>query len=134
MLVSMASIPMNAASSFTMVRVLHLGHAGLALSLSLVSTVNVVILLALIGRRIGGIRGREIALSLMKILIAAALMGAVCLFIVHASDSRAVHVFAGIPAGALAFYAAASALRIPELAETRGIIAGKLRRKTQHVC
>jgi putative peptidoglycan lipid II flippase len=134
MLVSMASIPMNAASSFTMVRVLHLGHAGLALSLSLVSTVNVVMLLALIGPRIGGIRGREIALRLGKILIATALMGAVCLSIVYASDSRTLHVFVGIPAGALAFYAAASALRIPELAETRGIIAGKLRRKTQAVC
>ncbi|MES1261674.1 MAG: hypothetical protein ABUS49_08060, partial [Acidobacteriota bacterium] len=84
--------------------------------------------------RIGGIRGREIALRLGKILLAAALMGAVCLSIVHASNSRVVHVLLGIPAGALTFYAAASALRIPELAETRGIVAGKLRRKTQGVC
>ena len=126
MVVSMSSIALNAATSYTMVKVLHLGHAGLALSLSLVSTVNVLALLTLLSPRVGGVRAREMATSLAKIILAAAPMGAVCLFVVHVTRSRAVHLLAGIPAGALAFYASASVLRIPELAETRDVVLAKL--------
>jgi len=126
MVVSMSSIALNAATSYTMVKVLHLGHAGMALSLSLVSTVNVLALLTLLSPRVGGVRAREMATSLAKIILAAAPMGAVCLFVVHVTRSRAVHLLAGIPAGALAFYASASVLRIPELAETRDVVLAKL--------
>jgi putative peptidoglycan lipid II flippase len=130
MLVTLATVLINVASSFIMVRVMHLGHAGLALSLSLVSIFNVLALLALIGPRIGGIRAGEIALSLGKILLAAGLMSLVCLLIVRISPSRVFHVVAGIPAGAAAFYAAASALHVQELAETRKTILRKFARGT----
>lgn len=127
MMVSMASVLVNAAGAFTMVRLLNLGHAGLALSFSLVSLFNVLTLLALLSPRIGGIHGGEIVVSLGKILLAAAFMGAVCLVIVRISDSRVLNVVLGIPAGGLAYYAAASALGIPALAEVRDSIAGKFR-------
>ncbi|MDQ1474067.1 MAG: putative peptidoglycan lipid flippase [Bryobacterales bacterium] len=127
MLVTLASVLVNAAGAYTMVNVLHLGHAGLALSLSLVSIFNVLTLMALIGPRIGGIRGSEIALSFGKIALAAALMGLVCVLVVRSSPSRALHVLLGIPAGVAAFYAAASALHVPELAETRETILRKFR-------
>jgi putative peptidoglycan lipid II flippase len=129
MFVSMGSVAVNGLCAFTMVRVLHFGHAGLALSLSLVSIVNVLILLAVLGPRIGGLRGGEMAGSLLKILLASAPMGLVCLLVVRSSGSRAVHVMAGIPAGAVTFYAAALALRVPELKETREIVLRKVRRK-----
>jgi putative peptidoglycan lipid II flippase len=127
MLVTLASVLVNAAGAYTMVNVLHLGHAGLALSLSLVSIFNVITLMALIRPRIGGIRGPEIALSFGKIALAAALMGLVCVLVVRSSPSRALHVLLGIPAGVAAFYAAASALHVPELAETRETILRKFR-------
>ena len=129
MLVTMASVLVNAAAAFTTVNVLHLGHAGLALSLSLVSIFNVLTLLFLIAPRIGGIRGREIALSLGKISLAAAVMGVVCLLIVRSSHSRVLHVLAGIPAGAIVYYFAASALRVPELSQTRDAFLRRFRRQ-----
>jgi putative peptidoglycan lipid II flippase len=126
MIVAMSSVLVNAAGAYTMVRILKLGHAGLALSLSLVSIFNVLVLLFLIRPRIGGIRGFEIAVNLGKILIAAALMGMACLLVVRLSHSRVVHVFAGIPVGMAVFYAAASVLRVRELAEARAALMNKL--------
>jgi putative peptidoglycan lipid II flippase len=129
MMVTLASVLVNLAGSFTMVKILHLGHAGLALSLSLVSIFNVLALLTLIGPRIGGLRVGPIARSLGKILLAAGLMGVVCLLVVHSSHSRAVHLLLGIPVGAAVFYGAASALHVPELAETRETVLRKFRRR-----
>ncbi len=127
MFVSMGSVLVNAATSFTMVRVLGLGHAGLALSLSVVSLFNSLILLALIRPRIGGIRGHEILLSLGKIVLAAAVMGLVC-FAIAAETRGVASILVGIPAGAMVFYAVAGALHIPELAETRDTVLRKFRR------
>lgn len=126
MLVSIASIAVNAATAFTAVRFLHLGHASLALSLSVVSIFNALTLLLLIRPRIGGIRGGEMLRSLGKITIAASLMGAACWAVVHVSHSRALNVLAGVPVGVGVFYAIASALRIPEVAEVQATVARKL--------
>jgi putative peptidoglycan lipid II flippase len=129
MLVTLVSVLVNAAGAYTMVKILHFGHAGLALSLSLVSIFNMLALLALIRSRIGGIRLPEIAFSFAKIAVASAAMGLVCLLIVQTLHSRVLHVILGIPAGAAAFYAVASALHVPELAETRETVLRKLRRR-----
>jgi putative peptidoglycan lipid II flippase len=126
MLVSMASIAVNAASAFITVKYLHLGHAGLALSLSIVSIFNALALLALISPRIGGVHAGAIARSLAKVVAAAALMGLVCLLVVRISPSRAIDVLAGIPVSAVVFYLAASALRVPELADVRATLLRKL--------
>ena len=130
MMVSIASIAVNAATAFVSIRFLHLGHAGLALSLSTVSIFNALMLLLLLSRRIGGIRGHDILSSLLKILIAAAAMGVACQAVVYLSPSRAVDVLAGIPIGAMVFYVIASALRIPELTDARDTIL----RKPNQVC
>jgi putative peptidoglycan lipid II flippase len=122
MLVSIASIAVNAVTAFVTVRFLHLGHAGLALSLSMVSIFNALTLLFLIRPRIGGFGGLRMARSLVKILAAAAVMGVACLAIVHFSQSRTVTVLAGIPVGAAVFYAVASGLRVPELGELRKLV------------
>jgi putative peptidoglycan lipid II flippase len=127
MMVSLTSVAVNAAVAFTAVHFLHLGHAGLALSVSIVSIFNALILLTLIRPRIGGIRGREVLLSFAKIMAAAAIMGIVCALVVHFSPSRAINVLAGIPLGAVVFYAVAAALHIPELADARDTVLRKLR-------
>jgi putative peptidoglycan lipid II flippase len=125
MLVSMASVLVNAATAFLTVRWFGLGHAGLALSLSAVSIFNSLALLALIRPRLGGLGGRRIVLSFAKILAASALMGAVCLALVHVSPSRLFNVAVGIPLGAVVFYATASLLQISELADARQALLRK---------
>jgi putative peptidoglycan lipid II flippase len=136
MLVSMFSVLVNALSAVLLVHGAGMGYAGLALSLSLVVTFNATLLAALIRSRIGGINGLVIAASLVKILLAAAVMGAVVYgvtLISHAHlDSvrlaRSIDVVAGVPIGALVFYAVASALRIAEIAEAREALLRKIRR------
>jgi len=125
MLVSMASVLVNAATAFLTVRWFGLGHAGLALSLSAVSIFNSLALLALIRPRLGSLGGRRIVLSFAKILAASALMGAVCLALVHVSPSRLFNVAVGIPLGAAVFYATASLLQVSELADARQALLRK---------
>jgi putative peptidoglycan lipid II flippase len=127
MLVSMASVLVNAAIAYLTVRGLGWGHAGLALSLSVVSIFNSLALLALMRPKLGTLGGRRILISFAKILAAAIAMGAVCLLIVRSSHSRLFNVAVGIPAGAVVFYAAASVLRIPELADARDAVVRKFR-------
>ncbi|MGA2712509.1 MAG: murein biosynthesis integral membrane protein MurJ [Bryobacteraceae bacterium] len=137
MIVSAASVLVNGLAAFTMVRVAGFGHAGLALTTSVVSTFTSLTLLLLLRPKIGGIDGREMLVSLVKILGAAAVMGLVCRTVVTASHalpitpvlSRIADVAIGIPAGAAAFYAAAAALRVSELHETRDAVLEKIARR-----
>ena len=137
MIVSMASVLVNGLAAFIMVRWLGFGHAGLALTTSVVSTFTSLTLLLILRAKIGGGEGREMLVSLAKILGAAAVMGLACRAVVMASHalpispllSRIADVSIGTPAGAAVFYAVAAALRIPGLQETREAVAGKLTRK-----
>jgi putative peptidoglycan lipid II flippase len=72
--VSVVSIAVNYALNYTLVRVLHFGHVGLALSTSAVATVNFLWLFALLRRRIGGVHGRRLRASGARIAAAAAVM------------------------------------------------------------
>ena len=135
MIVSMISVAVNAAAAFTTVRVIGFGQAGLAFTASVVSTFTSLTLLLLLRRKIGGIEGRAMMASFVKILVAAAVMGVACRGVVVASHalplarwmSRLADVAVGIPAGALAFYGTAAALRVPEIGETRAAVLDKFR-------
>jgi putative peptidoglycan lipid II flippase len=127
MLVSMAAVAVNAATAFTTVRVLGIGHAGLALSLSVVSLFNALTLAFLMRARIGGIRGREIAVRFAKIAIAAGVMGLICMLVDRTVQSRALKVVVGVPLGVVVFYGAGSLLDVPEMAEARGLVLRKFR-------
>jgi putative peptidoglycan lipid II flippase len=116
MLVSVASIAVNAVTAFITVRFLHFGHAGLALSLSTVSIFNAIALLILIRPRIGGIQGADLLRSCGKIVLASALMGLVCAGVVRVSPSRAVNVLVGVPVSAALYFGLLHAFRVPELA------------------
>jgi putative peptidoglycan lipid II flippase len=127
MVVSLVSVLVNAVAAYTMVRVAGFGHAGLALTTSVVSTFSSLTLLILMASRIGGLDGREMLIGVAKIVVAAFLMGAVCRGVVVASHAlpvapgwaRIADVAVGIPAGLGTYYAIARALRVPELAHTR---------------
>jgi len=136
MVVSIASVVVNAAAAFIMVRLAGFGHAGLALTSSVVSTFSSLALLILLRSKIGKLRGKEILIGLAKISVAAALMGVVCRAVVVASHAlliapalaRIADIAFGIPAGLGSFYLVAAALRVPELAHTRARLLLKLGR------
>ncbi|MGO9263204.1 MAG: murein biosynthesis integral membrane protein MurJ [Bryobacteraceae bacterium] len=126
-LVSVASVALNLALALALVKGAGMGHAGLALSTSLVSLAAAATLFALLSARIHGIGGRALAASAVKIAAASALMALVCRVSsswVHAAlgAGRAAHladVAVSIPLGAAVFYAAARALAVPELEAVR---------------
>jgi putative peptidoglycan lipid II flippase len=79
MLVSLVSIVVNYTLNWILVRALHFGHVGLALSTSTVATVNFVWLYLVLRRRLGGLEGRRLTRSALRIAGAAALMSAAVL-------------------------------------------------------
>jgi putative peptidoglycan lipid II flippase len=136
MIVSIASVMVNAVAAFILVRIAGFGHAGLAFTASVGTIFSSVTLLVLLRPKIGGLQGREMLKGLIKIGAAAALMGLVCRGVVAASHTllstpglaRIADVAIGIPAGLGVFYLGAAALRVPELAETRTTLLRKFRR------
>lgn len=136
MMVSLASVLVNAVAAFAMVRLAGFGHAGLALTTSVVSTFSSLALLLLLRAKIGTLQGKEMLAGLTKIVVAAGLMGVVCRGVVLASHSllgssgwaRIADIAIGVPVGLGSFYAIAAALRVPELAEARAELLRKFRR------
>ncbi|MDE3197376.1 MAG: murein biosynthesis integral membrane protein MurJ [Acidobacteriota bacterium] len=126
MLVSVAAIAVNAASAWTSVRLLGFGHAGLALSLSVVSVFNAITLLSLLSHKLGGVHVGPILVSLAKIVAAAGVMGAVCLALTHGLQSRALNILVAVPVGTVVFYSMGVALRIPELVEARAALIARI--------
>jgi putative peptidoglycan lipid II flippase len=137
MLVSLVSILVNLAVASTMVKLAGLGHLGLALSTSAVALFGSAALFLLLRRRIGGIHGRALAVSVVKILCASAAMGLACYL-----SSRGVHSWLGarkiaqiadvaisIPLGVLVYYALCRAMRVAELEAAWSALAAPLARR-----
>jgi putative peptidoglycan lipid II flippase len=126
MFVSLASVLVNAAAAFTTVRLLGFGHAGLALSLSIVSWFNAITLAAILNAR-SAIDVKQIGTTALKIGLATAAMTGVCLPVVALVKSPILRIATGVPLGAGSFYVAALALRAPEVVELREAVWRKLR-------
>jgi len=127
MLVSVASIAVNLAAALALLRWTSLGHAGLALSTSVVALFGAVALFAILRGRVHGIHDGRLRSSSLRIAAASCLMGAVC-----RGSSYGIHLAAGagrlaqfadvaisIPLGVAVFYATARALRVEELEAVR---------------
>ena len=128
MLVSLASVVVNGVTAFVMVRVAGFGHAGLALSSSVVSTFSSLALLLLLRVKIGGVDGQAILGSLLKIIVAAGVMGTVCWGVLRlVPSSRIGGVALGVPAGIASFYIVAAVLRVPELEGAKESVLKRLR-------
>jgi putative peptidoglycan lipid II flippase len=125
MLISVASIAVNFGAALALVRWAGMGHAGLALSVSLVALFSAWALFELLRRRIGGLGGRRLASSAVRIVAAAAVMGAACKLLQMLLPSgparlrQVADVALCLPAGVVVFYFAARVLRIPELEAVR---------------
>jgi putative peptidoglycan lipid II flippase len=137
MMMSLLSIAVNLGAAVTSVRVLALGHAGLALSTSCVAMFSAVGLFVIMRNRIGGMYGRNLWTSLTKIIAASALMAAVVWPIsigVHSAlgQSKLAHLVTLVPAipiGIVVLYTACRALSVPELEAAAAALAGPLRRR-----
>jgi putative peptidoglycan lipid II flippase len=77
MRISVVSIAVNYTLNWLLVRVLHFGHVGLALSTATVASVNFVWLFLILRGRIGGLEGTRLAGTAGRILVSAAVMAAV---------------------------------------------------------
>ncbi|MDF2974196.1 MAG: integral rane protein MviN [Microvirga sp.] len=119
MLVSVASVILNAAISWTLVTRAGMGHPGLALSISMVALLGAAALFELLRRRIGGLDGRRIASSAIRILAASALMAAACLAAQRLHLAPALNLAVSLPLGVAVFYGAARVLRIREVEAIR---------------
>jgi putative peptidoglycan lipid II flippase len=137
MLVSLASIAVNYAAASSMIRFAGLGHAGLALSTSLVASFSAVALLEAIRRKIGGVDGRQLAVSFVKIAVASAVMGAVCFaasrtlqFYLGVSRwMRLLELAVSIPLGLAVFYAVCRMSGLPELESAQRALLPPLARR-----
>ena len=127
MVVSLLSIAINFAVVSILVRQPGFGHAALAMSTSVVALFGFLVQFLVLRHRIGGIYGRKLLTSTMRILTASMVMGAVV-----AASSHLVMLWLGtphgmskiayltdlavsIPLGAATFYGACRILRIDEL-------------------
>jgi putative peptidoglycan lipid II flippase len=120
MVVSVASVFANLALSFGLVSWARMGHAGLALSISLVALASAAALFELLRRRVGGLDTRRIVSSGLRIAAASTAMGAVCAAAQHFTRlPHAANLAVSIPLGLAVFYAAARLLRVPELEAVR---------------
>ena len=129
MWVSLGSILLNLGVAWALVRA-GMGHAGLALSTSLVALGGAAALFGVLRVRLGGLHGRRLASTASRILIAAAVMGAVCTGSSHAIYGRLAagkaaqfaDVAVSIPLGVAVFYAMARALQVEELEGIRNAV------------
>jgi putative peptidoglycan lipid II flippase len=127
MLVSAGSIAVNLGAAYLLVSREGMGHAGLALSTSLVAVTGAVVLFALMSARIGGLHSGRLAWSAARIAAAATVMGAVCRgssALIHAAAgagkaAQLIDVAVSIPLGAAVFYGLARLLRVEELEAVR---------------
>jgi putative peptidoglycan lipid II flippase len=110
-----------------------LGIPGLALAFSVAYIVTTPVTLAALGRRIGGLRGRGIGLSALRVLVASAAGGGVAWVIGRAiGSSTSAEAIAATVAGALGGFVvivgAMSLLRVDEFVEVRDMFDGRFRR------
>ncbi len=131
MFVSLASVILNYALAHVMVRVLGWGHAGLATTTSGMALFTSLTLFLLVRGKAEGIYGKQLFASLWRVLGASAIM-ALAVWgagLPLRSWPYLAQLAVTIPVGVAAFYLAARALRIEELALATEAFAGPLAKR-----
>jgi len=132
---SVVSVAVNLVLSLVLVRVL--GFAGLALATSTAAVVHGVLCVLVLRAQLGGIGGRELGLTLIKVSAAAATMSAAVLGAsrtlagVSAAGGTLVHaltLLGAITAGLVTLAATARVLRIAEFDELAEAVVGRVRK------
>ncbi len=132
--VSVLAVLANLGINLMLVRVM--GYRGLALGTAIAAIFNAGTLLWLLRRRLGGLEGRRVAVSFVKILAASAAMGLAAHYTSSWLAARlppagslwgAVELTASIAAGVAVLVASARLLRIAEFDEAFGRLLRRLR-------
>ena len=137
MLVSLASILINAGMAYALVNQAGLGHAGLALSTSCVAMFSFLVLFWVMKVRIGGVHGRRLRSTILKVSVASLLMASSVwvssTFIAHLLGTRPlarlVDLSVSIPLGVAVLYLACRSLRVEELEMATRALAGPVLRR-----
>ena len=137
MIISLISIAVNYVTASLLLRKTSLGHAGLALTTSAVAIFGAVALFVILRPRIGGIYGRDLGSSILKITTASAVMGIAVWISSHAIQhwlgqgrlARLTDLGLSIPFGLLIFYGSCHILRVSELELAKRSLMGPLLRR-----
>lgn len=137
MVVSLASIAINAGAAWALVRHTNMGHAGLALSTSCVALFSFLTLFWAIKQKLGGIHGRRVRSVILKVSVASLLMTSVVWVSSKAITSalgahflgRMTDLAVSIPLGLAVLYWAARGMKIEELEMATRALAGPLARR-----
>jgi putative peptidoglycan lipid II flippase len=117
----------------------HLGHEGLALSTSLVAIFSAIALLVLMRNRVGGIYGRKLWQTFIRVSAASGVMGAAvwicsrCVATVAGTSKigRLTDLAISIPVGLMVLYGMCRMLEIKELDIAMNSVLGTLQRRLQ---
>jgi len=119
--VGASTILLNLAISYLFYRYTSLGVAGMALAYSITSTVNAIILVAMLNKKIDGIYLKSFFVFLLKTLLASGLMGVSVLLLEYVLDFntaskllQVLYLIITISAGALVYFAAVCLLKVEE--------------------
>lgn len=133
--ISVLSVGLNLVLNLILVQVL--GFRGLALGTAIAAVLNAVVLLWLLRSRLGGLDGRRVAVSLLKISLASAAMAAAAYatlaFVTQATPdggelAKLLRVGGAIGVALLVLAASARLLRIHEFDEALARVVRRLRR------
>jgi len=120
-----------------MIHLAGLGHAGLAMSTSIVALFGFVVLFEVLRKRIGGVHGRELLAGIAKVLIASLAMAAVTALSSHGMEhwlgvsqlARLADLAVSIPVGLAVFYGMCRALGVTELDMAIRAFSAPIRRR-----
>ncbi len=137
MLISLLSVGINFGVAYTVIHTTRLGHAGLALSTSAVALFGFIVQFWLLRNRLDGIHGRELSVTVSKVLLASLAMGAAVWTSSYMMSSRfgvsqigrLLDLAVSLPLGIGVYYAASRALKVEDLDVSIRAIAGPLLRR-----
>jgi putative peptidoglycan lipid II flippase len=137
MIISFGSIAVNFLTVVMMIKAAGFGHEGLALSTSAVAIFSAVALFVIMRSRIGGIYGRDLWRTFVRVSAASALMGLSVWITSHyvshtfglSKLARITDLAISIPVGMAVLYACCRLLGVTELDTALAGIAGPLQRR-----
>ena len=141
MLVSVLSIVLNFSLNKYFIDTLGLGHWALALSTSLVASLNFVLLFAFMRTRVQGVGGRRLLVAGGKIGLASAVMGACCWSLAQLVESwigpgtfvgRLAVLAVAVPSGVAVLYGLCRLMRLPELELARRAVLTRIGQRGGH--
>lgn len=136
--VGLLTVIINLLLSLALLQWTELAHGGLALAFSVTSTVNMLVFLILLRRKLGVIGGGRLLVTVAKSLAAALVMGAVASWTagvlegvvgVETGTSRLIQTMGAISVGAVVYLVTAFLLRMEELLFVTKSLWARLRRR-----